>query len=299
MISLSKYMTEVVFETKREHKSTSNSERLEQLMDWLKNKKYTDYVKTLDKMLEDPKAKTLLEDGFGKDLGDIDFEFRPRLIKAGSLIPTQADIDVSKCLDKALTQVDNIKNDFTDKIVVTDMPIVTFRGNYVIDGHHRWAEVAMVNPDGKMLCFDYDAEISPIQMLKAVQGSIAAVLASRDKKQEMPKSKTQKQNIYDSKWTPEKILKYINDTITDEVVEELMQHYPKCNEKSEVVKILADNLVQFKVNNPPIDKAPERAEMPQTDKAGSIEGDKKSCKPNMKGSALNRLKDGKYDKNIL
>lgn len=298
MITLNQYMKEVVFESKKNNKSTSNKERLSQLEEWLKDKDYKDYIKTLDKMLEDPKAKTLLEDGFGAELGDIEFTFSPRLIKAGSLIPTQSDIDIEKCLSKALTSTDNIKNDFEQKIVITGMPIVTFRGNYVIDGHHRWAEAAMINPDGKMLCFDYDAEISPIQMLKAVQGSIAAVFAEQDEKK-LPHSDTKGQNIYDSKWDVEKITKYINDTITDEVVEELQKHIRKCNSKEEVVKTLTDNLINFKLNNPPIDKAPKRADMPQTDKAGTIKGNKKSSKPSNDGSALSRLKNGKYTKEIL
>ena len=161
-------------------------------------------------MLKDPKAKVLLEDGFGGELGDIEFTFQPRLIRAASLIPTQAEIDVEKSLKHPLTKPDNIRNDFQNKIVVNGTPIVTFRGNYVIDGHHRWSEVAMLNPDGKMLCFDYNADISPVQMLKAVQGAIASVLAKRDKDGELPQSKVDSQNIYDSKWSPTKIRKWID-----------------------------------------------------------------------------------------
>lgn len=296
MITLHQYIIEAISSSKE---TKSNSERLEQLKKWLKHKKYDDYVKTLDKMLEDPKAKTLLEDGFGSDLGDISFTFKPQLLRAADLIPTQSDIDIEKSLSRAITRIDNIKKDFDKQIVINDMPIVTFNSNYVIDGHHRWSEAAMINPDGKMLCFNYEAkDITPIQMLKAVQGSIAAVLAKRGE-EKMPHSKTESQNIYDPKWTTEKIKKYINDTITDDVVHELIQHYDNCKDKDDVVRILTDNLVDFKLNNPPIKDAPERADMPQTDKAGSIEGDKKSSKPNNDGSALSKLKDGKYIKDVL
>jgi hypothetical protein len=296
MIDLKDYI-ETVFEAKQS--STSNAERLKQLEKWLKDKKYPDYVKTLNKMLQDPKSKVLLEDGFGGELGDINFDFQPKLIRAASLIPTQAEIDVEKSLKHPLTKPENIKKDFANKIVVNDTPIVTFRGNYVIDGHHRWSEVAMLNPDGKMLCFDYDAEISPVQMLKAVQGAIAAVLSKRDDSEELPQSNIKSQNIYDNEWSEEKISKWISDTITDECAEELMKYYPKMHSKDNVVKTLSDNVVSFKVNNPPVAQAQHRGDMPQPDKAGTKKGDKKSAEPTDKGSALNKLKDGNFDSDIL
>lgn len=295
MISINEYV-HTVYESKQE--STSNNERLEQLEKWLKDKKYPDYVKTLNKMLKDPKARVLLQDGFGADLGDIKFEFQPRLIRAASLVPTQAEIDIEKSLKHSLTKHENIRNDFSNKIVVNDTPIVTFRGNYIIDGHHRWSEVAMLNPDGKMLCFDYDADISPIQMLKAVQGAIAAVYAKKDDGK-LPQSEVKSKNIYDSDWTVEKIKKYINDTITDDVVSELCRYLPKCNDKSDVVKILTDNVVSLKVNNLPVDHAQHRGDMPQPTKAGNKPGDKNTAEPDDKGSALNRLRDGNFDKNTL
>lgn len=295
MISINEYI-HTVYESKQE--SSSNSERLKQLEKWLKDKKYPDYVKTLNKMLKDPKARMLLQYGFGADLGDIKFEFQPRLIRAASLVPTQAEIDIEKSLKHPLTKPDNIRNDFSNKIVINNIPIVTFRGNYIIDGHHRWSEVAMINPDGKMLCFDYNAEISPIQMLKAVQGAIAAVYAN-EKDGKLPQSDVKSKNIYDNDWTVEKIKQYINDTITDDVVTELCRHLKKCNDKDDVVKILTDNVVSLKVDNPPVDNAQHRGDMPQPVKAGSKPGDKNTAEPDDKGSALNRLRDGNFDKDIL
>ena len=295
MIDINEYIN-TVYEAKQE--STSNKERLEQLEKWLKDKKYPDYVKTLNKMLKDPKARVLLQDGFGADLGDIKFNFQPRLIRAGSLVPTQAEIDVEKSLKHALTKKENIRNDFSNKIIVNETPIVTFRGNYVIDGHHRWSEIAMLNPDGKMLCFDYDADISPVQMLKAVQGAIAAVFA-KENDGKLPQSDVKSQNIYDNKWTVEKIKKYIDETITDDVVKELCKHLEKCNDKDDVVKVLTDNVVSLKVDNPPVSHAPHRGDMPQPDKAGNKPGDKTTSQPDDEGSALNKLRDGNFDKNTL
>ena len=140
MVGLEDY----IFENART--THSNKERKEELEKWLKGKKYPDYVKILNKMLDDPKAKTLLEDGFGGDLGDTKFVFKVKLIKPLKLRPTQNEIDVDKSVKHSLTNSDNMKDLFKDEIITAGMPLVTFRGNYVIDGHHRWSECAMINP---------------------------------------------------------------------------------------------------------------------------------------------------------
>ncbi len=294
MITLGNYIGSI-YEAQQE--SASPEERMQQLKTWLKDKNYPDYVATLNRMLKDDKARVLLQDGFGGELGNIKFKFQPRLIRTASLIPTQSEIDVEQSLTRALKNVTNINNIFKDTVVVGGVPIVTFRGNYIIDGHHRWAEVAMVNPDGKMLCFDYDADISPIQMLKAVQGAIAAVCAKQSRK--LPSSEVNAQNIYDKNWTPDKMRKYISDTVTDSVIKELQKHYPECNTKDSVVDMLVENIVSFKVNNPPVYNAQERTVMPQAAKAGTKAGDKSTALPDSSGSALNKLRDGKFEKDIL
>ena len=162
MINLTQFINESARST------NSNEERRIELEKWLKNKKYNEYVKVLDKMLDDPKAKTLLVDGFGGELGNTKFIYSVKRIPASNLRPTQSEIDVDKSLKMFLTNPENIKNDFKEDIVIANMPLVTFRGNYIIDGHHRWSEVAMINPSGKMVCFDYDADISPKGLNKVV-----------------------------------------------------------------------------------------------------------------------------------
>lgn len=286
-------LQEYILENKRE--TTSNKQRREELEKWLKGKNYPDYVKTLNKMLDDPKAKTLLEDGFGGDLGDTKFTFSVKLIKPLMLRPTQNEIDVDKSIKHALTSAENMKNDFSKEIVIAGMPLVTFRGNYVIDGHHRWSEGAMINPEGRMVCFDYDADISPIQMLKAVQGNIAAALAKRDKDPEIPSGKTAGPNLFSKEWDKEKIEEYVDSKLTDAAADEYMKHDRDRKSKDEVKDILCENIWNLKINNYPEDNAPSRGEMPQTDKAGKERGSKPSSYPDKEGSALNRMRNGKFD----
>lgn len=293
MIELEKYVLENARTT------SSNKERKQELEKWLKGKNYPDYVETLNKMLDDPKAKTLLEDGFGGDLGDTKFTFSVKLIKPLMLRPTQNEIDVDKSIKHALTKPENMRNDFSREIVIANMPLVTFRGNYVIDGHHRWSEGAMINPEGKMVCFDYDADISPIQMLKAVQGNIAAALANRDDDPEIPSGKTAGPNLFDKEWDKGKIREYVTSKLTDNAADEYMKHDKDRKSKEDVIDILCENIWNLKINNYPEDNAPSRGEMPQTDKAGKEKGSKPSSYPDKEGSALNRMKDGKFDKKAI
>jgi hypothetical protein len=289
MIKLENYILENARST------TSNKQRKEELEKYLKGKNYPDYVETLNKMLDDPKAKTLLEDGFGGELGDTKFVFSVKNISPKVLRPTQNEIDVDKSIKHALTKPNNLKNDFSKEVIIANMPLVTFRGNYVIDGHHRWAEGAMINPDGKMVCFDYDANISPIQMLKAVQGNIAAALAQREGDQDIPSGKTAGPNLYDKEWNENKIREYIKGKLTDECEKELSKHIDTYN----TVDYLVENIMSVKNNNYPEDNAPSRGEMPQTDKAGTETGNKRSSYPDKDGSALNRMANGKFDKNAV
>lgn len=276
----------------------NNKERKEELEKYLKGKNYPDYVKTLNRMLEDPKAKTLLEDGFGGDLGDTKFTFRVKLIKPISLRPTQNEIDVDKSIKHSLTKSENMKHLFDDKIITAGMPLVTFRGNYVIDGHHRWSECAMINPEGNMVCFDYDADISPIQMLKAVQGNIAAALSKRDEDPEIPSGKTNGPNLYDKEWNKEKIKEYVSEKLSEESCSVYIEK-KNLSSKLETVDDICANIWNVKTNNYPEDNAPSRGEMPQTDKAGKEKGSKPSSYPDKNGSALNRMKNGKFDKDAV
>lgn len=293
MISLEEY----ILENKRT--TSSNKDRRNELEKWLKGKKYSEYVNCLNKMLDDPKAATLLKDGFGGELGDTKLTFSVKHLKPKALRPTQSEIDVDKSLKHALDIPSNIDNDFKKEVVIANMPLVTFRSNYIIDGHHRWSEAAIVNPDANMVCFDYDSdEISPIQMLKAVQGNIAAVYAERGTDDDIPSGKTKGQNLYDDKWNEKAVRSYIEDNLVD-VCEKKLEKYLGVSSKEEVVNVLVENAMSVKTNQYPESGSPNRAEMPQTDKAGTKKGDKKSSYPDKDGSALHRMATQPFDKNAV
>lgn len=287
-----------IFES-REISTTSNKQRRKELEKWLKHKKYDDYVDTLNKMLEDPKAKTLLEDGFGGELGDTKLTFSAKEIPVSQLMPTQSEIDLDKSLKHALINKESFKKTFTDPIEI-NKPIVTFRQNYVIDGHHTWLQAIAINPKGKILSFNYDGDISPIQMLKAVQGTIAAVKADDNNNNgKLPSSKVDGPNFFDDSFDEKKIRKYLEENFDESLTNIYCKYLDNCKNKKDIIDYLTERLLDIKSNNYPFESAPSRENMPQVFKGGTDEDDKSSALPEKEGSAMNKLKDNKFMKSAI
>ena len=294
MISLNSY----IFES-REVSTTSNKQRRKELEKWLKHKNYEDYVETLNKMLEDPKSAALLEDGFGGILGDTKLKFSVQKITVSQLMPTQKEIDLDKSLKHALVKEESFKKTFSNPIEI-NKPIVTFRKNYIIDGHHTWLQAIALNPNGKILAFNYDGDISPIQMLKAVQGTIAAVKADKNNNNgKLPSSKVEGPNFFSDKFDRKKIRKYLEDTFNDDLTDIYCEYIKECKDKNDIMKYLEERLLDIKANNYPFEAAPSRDDMPQVFKGGTDADDKSSALPDKEGSAMNKLKDDKFMKSAI
>ena len=292
-----KSLNSYIFESK-EVSTKSNKQRKEELEKWLKYKKYDDYVDTLNKMLEDPKAKTLLEDGFGGELGDTKLIFSVRHIPVSQLMPTQKEIDLNKSLKHALTDRKSFGLTFSDPIEI-NKPIVTFRQNYVIDGHHTWLQAITLNPKGKILAFNYDGDISPIQMLKAVQGTIAAVKAEdNDNNGKLPSNKVNGPNLFDNSFGRKEIRKYLEETFDNSLIDIYCEYINECRNRNDIIKYIEERLLDIKANNYPFESAPSRKDMPQVFKGGTNKNDKNSAYPDKEGSAMNKLKDDKFIKSV-
>lgn len=294
MISLNSY----IFES-REVSTTSNKQRRKELEKWLKHKNYEDYVETLNKMLEDPKSAALLEDGFGGILGDTKLKFSVQKITVSQLMPTQKEIDLDKSLKHALVKAESFKKTFSNPIEI-NKPIVTFRKNYIIDGHHTWLQAIALNPNGKILAFNYDGDISPIQMLKTVQGAIAAVKADDNNNNgKLPSNKVEGPNFFSDKFDRKKIRKYLEDTFNDDLINIYCEYIKECKDKNDIMKYLEERLLDIKANNYPFEAAPSRDDMPQVFKGGTDVDDKSSALPDKEGSAMNKLKDDKFMKSAI
>ena len=290
-----KKINSYIFES-REIETNSNKQRRKELEKWLKHKNYDDYVDTLNKMLEDPKSAALLEDGFGGELGDTKLTFSVKEIPVSQLMPTQANIDLDKSLKYALTDKESLIKTFANPIEI-NKPIVTFRENYVIDGHHTWLQAIALNPKGKILAFNYDGDISPIQMLKAVQGTIASVKADKNNNNgKLPSNNVKGPNFFDESFDEKKIRKYIEDNLDEDLIDQYVEKIEECYDYDSTVDYIVERLLDIKSNNYPFDTAPDRKNMPQVFKGGTDKDDKSSALPDKEGSAMNKLKDDKFMK---
>ena len=233
-----------------------------------------------------------------KRLFQIKLKFSAINIPVSQLMPTQKEIDLDKSLKHALTSEKSFKNTFKSPIEI-NKPIVTFRQNYVIDGHHTWLQAITLNPKGKILAFNYDGDISPIQMLKAVQGTIAAVKADDNNNNgKLPSNDVKGPNFFDDNFDRKKIRKYLEDTFDDSLIDIYCKYIKSCNNRKDIIKYLEERLLDIKTNNYPFDSAPSRNDMPQVFKGGTDKDDKSSALPDKEGSAMNKLKDNKFMKSV-
>ena len=136
-------------------------------------------------------------------------------------------------------------------------------------------------------------------MLKAVQGTIAAVKADDNKNNgKLPSNKVEGPNFFDDDFDRKKIRKYLEDTFDDSLVDIYCEYIKKCKDRDDIIKYLEDRLLDIKANNYPFEAAPSRDDMPQVFKGGTDKDDKESAYPDKEGSAMNKLKDNKFMKSI-
>ena len=177
------------------------------------------YVAVLKRYAGDPAFETLASSG--QSDGDADDEkvsIKRGSVPAQSLTATQAEIGFGNSL------ADQVTNNFgasaralSSKPIVMgskdgDIPLLVWNGTHILDGHHRWSQVMMVNPTGDVVV---DSISGPAldneeEALKAMQMAIAVAadnVATKPFKGE---------NLMAA--TPEQVATYVQKNITDEVL---------------------------------------------------------------------------------
>ena len=99
-----------------------------------------------------------------------------------------------------------------DPVTVGTNPILVYQKDgddnyYVIDGHHRWSQLACIKPSAEINAVILSADIEPTDVLKITQ----AVIAKAEKGKELPKAGTDakdanKDNLYSKSCTEESII---------------------------------------------------------------------------------------------
>lgn len=236
--------------------TSEQEEQLQLLKDELENLKYPDYVDRLQEMIKDPKFAAMIKSAFGGDTATVQLSEDKKPIKTSKLLPTQNEIDVEKSLKRGLTHTESIEMYFNEPVELF-APLITYEGNFIIDGHHRWSQVASFNPSAKCTVINFKGDLNAREMLKASQGTIAA---DTDK---VPTKPVKGLNLL--KESVSNLKKYIEENITDEVVAKLGEYVKKIVDKKSAVKYIINNIKKIQANNTPIDDAGSREHMPQTD----------------------------------
>lgn len=227
------------------------------MIELIQDKDYDETVDFVDEIVKDPKLKFLLSLGFGGDFSNLKLKLKKTNIPAKRLIPTQSEIGTDETL-KYLVQGKDIDVCF-EKTTIVKKPIVTFQGTFIIDGHHRWSQIFVTNPDANIVCIDITGNLSPLSMLKAVQCTIGSNTGKLIRKD------IQGKNLYNT--TEKELRKYFKDNLSDSVRENLLKYY------EDPEGSLVQNVIQLQRNNKPILNAPDRGEMPQTSKDPELFGD--------------------------
>ena len=221
-----------------------------------------------------------------------------------SLFPTQSQIGLFDSIGfLAFIYPDRVENPLNGVANFGGERILTANKKYILDGHHRWSQTYIINPDASIPCLNLSLNVkSEKDMLKVIQMAIASTYGSI-----VMKSANAKTDIYNpsilKKWNEE--YKITGDTtlglikaVLDgkfgvpedkkngvkgdiknvEKFVDLIAKSKNLKDRSDVEKYLAKNADELIKNNGKPADAPMRAIMPQpgdtADATGKKEGEK-------------------------
>lgn len=218
----------------------------------------------------------LLEMGFGDGEKATKMNTEIMDIPAKDLHPTQNEIDVKKslgyqCSGQNPTQIKQI---LENGPVTIKAPVVVYDYNgtyYIVDGHHRWSQIFLLNPNCKISCLVFknsagNTAQDPADMLRDFQGAIAVANDG-----EMPSSTVESgYNIFD--WMAEsgapKLKDYLDENIKEGMVNAYREYYNSEIDKNDIKNAILANSGLMNKSNKPIKNAPTRDVMPQTEVPG-------------------------------
>lgn len=260
--SLRKYLAALHINAKESIKEDAE-EDVKNLITKVKN--YGDFVAQLGDLAKDPKVQAFIKSGKADgDQSDDQLQAVAKSIPVANLRPTQNEIDVEGSLKWPLTQPNSLINCLKKGPVTIKAPVVTYNGQWIIDGHHRWSQLYAMNKDGIIDCVDLvGPKMNPIDVLKIVQLAIAADLGT------VPTASVNKPNLL--KLDGKQVADFTVKTITDDCVKIFNRlrsaALGKLDPNTIAGKIVVPNVMEMQKTGKPANGAPKRDLMPQTDDA--------------------------------
>lgn len=244
--------------------------------------KVSQFVQKYKALMADPKIHAFITAGT-QDNDDVEnFAVRKASGVVSKLIPCQNEIGFGNSLNDiiGLSKWAGAAEELNEILVGNNVllaapkgkiPIITFAGKYIIDGHHRWSKIACANPNATVVCLDFNNKTigeNPEKALKAFHLAIAAELKG------MPTEPLRPPNMMKS--SVEEVQSYVAKNLTPEYLE-IYNRY-KDQIYRGVDKLQNDNVAQYIARNA---KATiigatsgtdtPRIDMPQVDKAPSTQ----------------------------
>lgn len=235
-------------------------EAFNQLIEKLRKTSFNQLPEELDKVIQDPKLFKLFSKGFGKgNLADVKMTKETTAIPVKELHPTQNIIGADKSLNRSLG---GDCSHFFKGTVKLGAPIVSYQETYVIDGHHRWSQVYMINPNGAIESIDFDSKQDAKQVLRNFQGAIAKAAGDAGKS-EIPKAGggDPAQNLL--AMSKEAIKQYVTERISDACWKSIVKA-TDCTDKESVIDYITNNALEMQKANTNYSSNPPRKSMPQT-----------------------------------
>lgn len=262
-----------------EDKEVLSKKESKQKLSSLFKKSYPDFVEALAELTMDSKFMDSLEgDGDGEDKLIV----TTRTVKCRDLIPLQNEIGAKESLDFPL------KNKIPRKNIIKmcgtsecssnvydslGRSIITSGGKYIVDGHHRWSSIFVLNPDCLIQVKDIGQYKKGVDALKLSQMIIAVLSKSKGG---VASKKASGINIIDA--SEQDLKNYIESVIDDEFVHSYIEANldedgetldEDFKNKNQVVNKILENCLLLQSQGIDIDAAPnDRSIMPQFDDEG-------------------------------
>jgi hypothetical protein len=219
------------------------------------------FSRELASVLDDPKVFAVLVSGTRDgSLADDRFTITQTRLKCKNLIPTQNEIGFNQSIENLLTdQYGSLKSILTGTADMGPNPIVVYAGEFIIDGHHRWSQAYVGNPDSTILALNIEQKpgFSHIDVLKVVHAAVAKQLKA------VPTNTALGTNILDGV-SADEIRTEVENKLTDNARNLWMQYGGNIDSDEDIVQRITDN-INLMAKKGAAAGAPSRQYMPQTD----------------------------------
>jgi len=221
---------------------------------------YENYVVKLGNAVTDDRVKAVLAAG----LKDGNPQDETVGVSAGGgpctqFMPIQNEIDLAKSLGWPATKDPRLVPKILQggPISGADMgggDIISAMNYYIVDGHHRWSQIYMINPDAVIKTMDIKIQ-DPEVALRAMQAAIAVVQGK------VPSAKVEKgMNVF--QMSEEAMVQWMQQSFSETFIKLFIAN-SDAQDTEGVIKQILSNIKLMRDNNAPVTDT-TRGYMPQT-----------------------------------